>query len=299
MLNFLAKKAQFSIVFATLMAGVAGQAATISSLAILDGSSANEAITTGSNRLLEWQTSSNLSPVTISGDVVSFSHQMQFYNGYHIPIGSSGFALTHKRNIIYDLTFTIQDPTNRGYSVSVDSLLRGYSTGQWLDGTSSNALIATGVTLSGRIDTDTNDATNTLTNQLTRLTMNSASGVTANQTNTFVNNFAEDSDSYNAGDFVGTRSFALRFTTLPTPTTNVFLQNNQSGQGSIRYGFNNTLAGLDPTGQFQSGDVITDNDELGHFISVTAEFNPEAVPEPGSSMLLLVSLAPLLCRRRR
>ena len=281
-----------------LLVAASSQAATISSLGIVNNSSANEATTTGSNRLLEWQTSSTFSPVTSSGDQVSFSHQMQFYNGYHIPIGSSGFALTHNRDVIYDLTFTIEDPTNRGYSLSVDSLLRGYSTAEWLDGTSFNAVTVTGVSVSGRLDTDTTDTNDTLDTQISGLTI-ATSGVTANQTNTTANLFQEIVDVHSAGNFVGTRSFALRFTTTPTPTTNVFLQNNQSGQGSIRYGFNNTLSGLDPTGQSQPGDSYTDNNDLGHFITVSAEFNPEAVPEPSSILLLLGSVSLLMFNRQR
>ncbi|MGB2427940.1 MAG: PEP-CTERM sorting domain-containing protein [Akkermansiaceae bacterium] len=282
-----------------LCATLEPQAATISALSITNNSSANEATTTGSNRLLEWQTSSNFTPVSTFGDQVSFSHQMQFYNGYHIPIGSSGAALTHNRDVIYDLAFTVEDPTNRGYTISVDSLLRGFSTALWLNGVSANAVIATGVTLSGRIDTNTGDALDTLGTQIEGLTVGSGSGVTANQSNTFVNSSGEITDSYAPGEFTGTRSFALRFTTAPTPTTNVFLQNGQAGQGSIRYGLNNTLTGLDPTGQSQPGDSYTDNNDLGHFITVTAEFNPQAVPEPSSTLMILGSLTLVIFRRKR
>lgn len=275
------------------------QAATISALSITNNSSANETTTTGSNRLLEWQTSSNLDPVFTLGDQVSFSHQMQFYNGYSVPVGSSGNALTHNRDLIYDVNFTVEDSTSRGYTINVESLLRGFSTALWLDGVSNNAVISTGVTLSGRIDTNTNDAVDTLDTQIEGLTVGSGSGVIANQTNNLVNSFGEITDSYAPGEFTGTRSFTLRFTTTPTPTTNVFLQNNQAGQGSIRYGLNNTLAGLSPTGQSQSGDAYTDNSDLGHFITITADFNPEAVPEPSSTLLLLSSLTLLICNRKR
>lgn len=286
------------VFFAALIAYFPASAATISSLGIIDNSSANEATTTGSNRLLEWQNASNFSPVTVSDDVVSFSHQMQFYNGYHIPIGGSGFALTHKRNLLYDLTFTIDDPTNRGYTLNIDSLLRGYSAAQWLDGTNTNAVTVTGVSISGRLDTNTADASDTLDTQVSGLTLGT-SGVTANQSSPSAMLFQEMVDSHTAGYFEGTLSFALRFTTTVTPTTNVFLQNNQAGQGSIRYGFNNTLTGLDPTGQAQPGDPVTDNNQLGHFITVSAEFNPEAVPEPSSISFLFASLAALSLHRRR
>ena len=261
---------------------------TISAISTSNNSSANESTSAGSNIIREFQTLPFQGPVHAGGDVVSFDHQMQWYNGYYVDPVVSGAALTHRRNVNYDLKFTVEDPLNRGYTLEIDSFLRGYSTALWTSGTSSNAVTTTGTTLSGRVDTDTTDGTDTLLNQISALTLNASSGVTANQTTTFSHKFAEDSDSYGAGAFVGTRSFALRFTSVTSGTTNVFLQNNQTGQGSNRFGLANVDSALDPTGQSQPGDLLT-NGELGHFVTVKATFEP--IPEPASLVLVVVALS--------
>ena len=108
----------------------------------------------------------------------------------------------HKRNVHYDLLFTINDPLNEGYSLSVSSLMQGYSTAS-LD--SGNNVNATSSTLSGRIDTDTTD---TLIDQIAGLTVTSASSVSDTTTSDLEHNFGSVTDLCEAGSFIGTQSFA-------------------------------------------------------------------------------------------
>jgi hypothetical protein len=97
--------------------------------------------------------------------------------------------------------------------------------------------------------------------------------------------------------FVGSRSFALRFTTVTTPTTNVFMGNTALGQGSVRFGLSNTLDALNATGgalESHSPDI-----DLGHFVTVTATSLSEppppgvSVPEPTTTALLALGLLAL------
>ena len=271
-------------------------AATISGISLSNNSSADETTPAGSNVMREFQTAGGVTiPVTTLGQDVTFQHHMQWYNGYRVDPSVSGSALIHRRNVNYDLEFTVEDPLGQGYAVQIDSLLRGYSAAMWTSGASANAVTATGTSLSGRIDTDTADATDTLGAQIPGLTVTAASGTTANSTAPATSDFAEINDSFSTTTFTGTRNFALRFTTVGSTTTNVFLQNNQTGQGSVRYGLANSDTALDPTGQPQPGDAFPDP-SLGHFVTVTASFNP--IPEPEGTALVLLATALLRCRRR-
>ena len=270
-------------------------AATISTVNIVNTSAPDSISPVGVGRYGEFATQTNLGAVNISGDTASFTHQMQFYNGYFIGPGGPTVALTHQRNVSYDLTFTVEDPTNIGYSLEIETLLRGYSTAQWTFGGSNNAVVATGATFSGRIDTDTTDATDTLGIQINSLTIGTG-GATANATNTFTNNLGQNTDFYSSLAFSGTREFALRFTTFGSGNTNIFLQNGQQGQGSVRFGLANADSTLNPSGQ-PGGDAFTPNN-LGHFVTVNAVFN-EIIPEPATSATAFIALASAGVRRRR
>jgi len=232
------------------------------------------------------------------GEVYSFEHRMQIYNGFHIPTGSGFIAATHPRIVSYDLFFTIEDTDNRGYTLNVDSVMRGYATAlSTAGGTNIFATTVNGPFLSGRIDTDTSDATDSLNTQVAGMTIDST-GTSANSGTTFSHLATDNSLSYDGGDFVGTRSFGLRFTTAQSGNTNVFMQNNYEGQGSYRFGGSNTNAALNITGDPQTGDPLNDS-ELGHFVTVSASFNTVAVPEPSGVMFLFIAGSLSLLRKKR
>ena len=72
------------------------------------------------------------------------------------------------------------------------------------------------------------------------------------------------------------------------------MANNATGQGAVRYGLDNTMAGLGLTGQPQIGDMS--NSDLGHFVTVSVT-SVSAVPVPaavwlfGSGLIGLVGVA--------
>jgi hypothetical protein len=285
-----------ALLFSALIFSSSLLQANITALNVINTSAADDISPTGTGRHGEFATQSTLGSVSIAGDTASFTHQMQFYNGYYIGPDGPTAALTHSRNVSYDLSFTVLDPTNIGYTLEIDTLMRGYSTAMWTSGTSPNAVTVANTTFSGRIDTDTSDGTDTLGTQVGSLTFG-VSGATANSTDTSVNTLGESTGQYNSSGFSGTRSFALRFTTFGSGETNIFLQNNQQGQGSIRFGLENGDSILDLSGQ-PGGDAWSSND-LGHFVTVNAVF-AEAIPEPASIAYILctVALAGLIRRRR-
>ena len=287
-----------------LLGANAHAALIVSGVSIPNDSSAEEALDAPAvNRPREFHTQSSIGPVDMLGDSTSFTSHMQWYNGMQ---SNAGVAQVHKRNIIYDLFFTVEDPLNLGYEVGILSLLQGYSTSEYYgtdvsgDG-GSQAVIATSSGLSGRIDTNASDGTDTLDAQIADLTIIGGVGATSNVSSTSSHVFNTANRNYNAGIFSGTRSFALRFTSVFTPTTNVIMQNNVSGEGSVRYGINATLASLQETGLQMTNDQYS-NSDLGHFVSVAVEAQssvpPGQVPVPGTLALFGLGLGLLRLLRR-
>lgn len=222
--------------------------ASITNVVVTNTSSPNESLPTAS-----FETQSTLFPITNSGVTSSFGHRMGFHNEY---TADGGPAQVHKRNVIYQIDFTIEDPNNFGFTLEAVSGLIGRSS---VTSTSAGTGNVTGASFYVSID-DSTDAPNTFS-PFTPL-FNQTSGTSASD-------FASSSVlgdqfvSATVGSFVGTTSFSFEFSTVPTPTTNVFFGNNHLGFGSVDY----LTSGL-----------------FGHHLTFTATFN---VPEPGAGCLLL------------
>lgn len=284
---------RFSIILlaaALLVNAQAAFAVTISAVTITNNSTPDETDTLSGGRLHEFRTASSIGgPVSGSGSL-ELTTQMQWYNGH---LATGGVAQTHKRNVVYDLSFTVLDPTNSGYTLSIDTVMRGHSTAIWTGSSNtsspSSAITATGTTLSGRFDSDLSDAIDELGSQVGDLTILGAlGGTSANDVVTRGDSALNQSRSFAAGSLSGTRTFGLRFTTATSSSTNVLAQNGEQGQGSVRYGLNNLLTGLDLSGQPQAGDLS--NDQLGHFVTIRLTdlvTDPGTLPSPGSLWLLL------------
>jgi hypothetical protein len=264
---------------------------TISSPILTNDSSANSA-TSGGSVDRSFQTSSvALGPVQTAGNDVSFTSQFSWQNAIRVQPGGATAALISSRLTAYLLTFDVEDPLNQGYTLDVDTMLRGYATSTWESG---GTISAAPGSISGRIDTDMDDATDTLVTQISNLTV-LTSGASATSTNPFANVLVSGSKSYSAGSFSGTRSFGLRFTTFGS-TASVFLANNSTGEAGARFGLDPS-----PLANFPSSAYAGVDGEAaalhGHFVTVTATFNP--VPEPSSAILFGLGVCMFILRWRR
>ncbi len=257
-------------------AAVVGSLATTHADATITNILSNDTSAPDESMPQVWTHQTSVSPLTTVGNEVSFTHHAQLLNAASF---GGGVAQTHPRRSSFVLSFTVEDPTNAGFTLDIEQLLRGYSSVE----VSSGQGDATGVSYFVQVD-DSTDAPGTLSNDVS-LFINT-SGVTGTGTAggppTVVRALGESSSSETFGSFVGTTDFVFDYTTFFTPTTNVFFQNNSVGSGQINYGLAPTL----PTDDY-------DPTELGHFFTVTATF----VPEPASAALL--GLGGLACLRRR
>jgi hypothetical protein len=202
---------------------------------------------------------------------------MAFYNRH---VGGGGVAQVNKRNVIYQLDFTVDDPGNVGFELTAMSFLHGISSITQTSSGGGIAATATGASFFVSID-DSTDPPDTYTTVVPLF--NTTSGVTVSGIGTSA---AEErsTESASLGSFVGTTSFSLRFSTLPTPTTNVFFDNGQTGFGEIDYG----LGSLAPIF------LVAPND-LGHFVTITARF----IPEPSCMPILFFGSASFLMTVRK
>ncbi len=253
-----------------------------------------------------FQTANALDTVNNAGGQSTLANHFMFNNAIHVvqPDGPN-FALVQNRIAAYQLDFTIDDPTNAGYELIVDTNYRGYTTAQSHNGVQVTAVAGS---MSGFIDTDTTDAVDTLVgfnpNFIPELS-NAVGGT--NTTSALVNVLKQSSNSYNAGTFSGTRHMALRFTTFGS-NNNVFMQNFGDGEAALRFGLNPVQPVGAPSlslGAYPGPDGESASDH-GHFVNITVRplsqqappTNTSAVPEPASVSSLLLALGMLVRRRR-
>jgi hypothetical protein len=120
---------------ASLMLCTAGANAVSIDLISLVNNSAPEEAAAFTNFLdapqgtAEFHTASNLGAVHTNGSDLTFTSQFQWYNSLNVTNGY--LAESHSRTIAYNMSFTVTDDENAGYSLSIDSLMRGCTTAAW------------------------------------------------------------------------------------------------------------------------------------------------------------------------
>ena len=275
------------------------QAVSIGNVVVNNTSGANENVsgaTTG--RTVEFRTAvANVSPVSTVGLESEFSTQVSWFLGHEVDAGATAVANTVQRHVSYEVAFTVSDPGNFGYRLAVDSNLRGYLTSVFDSGAQTqNGLQANGTGLFGRIDTGAGYGS--IINNLT-VTPAGTEVARANYLDVFDNVLVTDEASYNGGEFFGTRTFRLQFSSRPSPNVTSIVHNDIYGRNGIRYGLNPTdgdLSELLTPGA--DGEAASD---LGHFVNVSVTANAAAaVPEMTSTLgCLAMSVGGIFLARRK
>lgn len=215
-----------------------------------------------------FQTESTLGAVaTVAPGVESFVHRMAFVNTL---AAGGGVAQVHKRNVQYQIDFTVEDPLGQGFEVDLESLVRGASR---INQTSDGGLaFANGASFFVTYD-DSTDAPNTFSNLIPLF--NGVPGVSVNGIETATAEM-QSTEAIVLGLYTGTTDFSVRFTTRLGPTTNLLFGNGQTGDGEIDFGLGSLAAGLS-----------SDPADYGHFLTVQVT---SEIPEPTGAILALAGL---------
>ena len=230
---------------------------------------------------------------TASGDTVSFTSHVAWMSSHRVFPGPSGLPLTHGNLVEYDLIFTVEDPSMRGYELQIGSTIRGYVNALWEAnvGVFSSLVFSSGTLMAATFDDGTGGV-------LLPDISTDVEVATATPANPFVELLVARSGTHDAGHYVGTRTFRLHYGSVAN-NTGVALQNYNIGEGNVRFGLSPTLGDFRNAGY--PGPDGESADQHGHFLTVTADFGPTAaVPEPGTFGAIAIALfiTPLLKRKR-
>lgn len=276
--------------FACMVGAAPAAAAVLVADAALINNSTLDGVTGDNGIARSWHTDNTLT----TGELTLQNH-FRYQNALVVrqPEGPD-VALTSGRTAAFDIRFTVLDPTNLGYELSVETVLRGYRTVR-----SDNGIMGTASagSFSGRIDLNMDDGIDTLGTQVDDLTILSQ----PDSSTTSVNSLVDASESLAAGTFFGTRTFGLRFTTSGS-VNNVFLQNNGAGEVATRFGLDPVDSGVSGAPPFADAFYPGSDGESatahGHFANVRV--TPlGVVPEPASCILLATGLGLLFLRSLR
>ena len=203
-------------------------------------------------------------------------------------------ALLNNNLVSYTLAFTVEDPTSIGYQLSFDTVFRGYLTTAWNgnSNTGVSQVFAAGTFMNASFDSGGGFG-GIIGALATDIEVASATDV-----DPLVNLLVAKNGSYAAGNFVGTRTFQLKFSSVGANTIGA-MQNYNSGEANVRFGLDPTSAAFDYASYpGLDGEAASTH---GHFITVTARFRDDIgdpggeVPEPSSALLFLIGAAGLIC----
>jgi hypothetical protein len=271
-------------------------AAAITGISVANNSSPNNLIVEAS-RIREFRTEVTTSgPALVSPSEISFTNRVAWMSAHRV-LPPSGLPLTWGNSVAYDILFTIEDPLNIGYTLEIDSAIRGYVTAEFDSnlGVFPSTVFASGTLMAATLDTGSGFG------GLIPAIMPPIEVATATATNPFANELVEGSGTYNAGFFTGTRSFVLRYSTIAS-NTGAALQNFNTGEANVRFGLD-PLSNLFQNAAYPGADGET-ADQHGHFVTIRASFedditSPAPIPEPGSLLLMSAGFLLLGLVRRR
>jgi hypothetical protein len=243
-------------------------------------------------RVREFATASTLGATVSDADRSRFEHRMAWFNGQRAEPELPFTVLSWANKVAYELTFTVEDAALRGYTLDIDSVFRGYVTARWQGNPSDfpSLVFASGTPMAAFIDSGSGFVG--VGDLATAIEVARATDDVP-----FENLLVERSGSYDAGHFVGTRSFTLRYVSL-VDNTAAGLQNLNSGEAGARFGL------VPQSGRFGAvGYVGEDGEEParhGHFVTVSARYDRvRDLPEPGGVALAGLGLLLLAAVQRR
>jgi hypothetical protein len=239
-----------AVVFGALCCAGAN-AQSISAVTVENTSSAQQGTS-----LASFETQSTLFPVSLDGAIASVTHRMAARNR---RVAAGNAAQVNKKNVVFQMDFTVQDPANLGFRLSVESVIRGISAVQQSGVPEGTIALATGLVYSVTWDDSTDDPG---TYSTLVLLQGEGTPIVSIDASESAAQLQEDIAGGNLGVYVGDTTFSFRFTSVTTPTTNLLFANFVLGEGLVEYGIGPVPPGFE--------DVSAA--ELGHFLTFRARF---------------------------
>ena len=177
-----------------------------------------------------------VSEISKQGTELTFNTDFRWFQGMRViqPEGPNT-ALTYRKNIGFDINFTVEDPENIGYTIDIDYGLQGVISS--IRDADVRMRSVSGLLLGYFDKDDGNGLVHRSGFSVSGGTVRVEAGETPNsKTRTFTL-----SKSYNPGEtFYGTRNFQIRFSSFPSPALLNLFGNNGAGEGVIQFGLNPT-----------------------------------------------------------
>lgn len=250
---------RFALVLTVLAFPSLAAALSVTNVTVTNFSDPDTTQNTGNGILREYSSAviATTAPVT-TGAVTEFSNHFAFFQAMRVvQPGAPNFALIYRHNVGYEMEFTVEDPLNEGYEISVDNVMRGRVTVRRDEPIGAQA--GAGLLL-GRLDA--NDGAGPI--HYAGFT-NSGGGVIVSGTSAdaFASQLFENDKTWVAPTiYTGTRTFVMSFSSFPSGVTTNIFQNYGGGEGAIQFGINATLPG------FSYGTSADDLSTLGHLATV-------------------------------
>jgi hypothetical protein len=267
---------------------------TITNVSYSNTSRPNSTEVTASTRQ-EFRSAGSVSGVSTAANVASLTATTQWVGALQVTTAGPANLLFIYPS--FELSFTIDDPSNSGYTLDLSSVTRGYLSASFVSGSNLPlAIMASGTSFGVEVDSGSGYVASSALAIFGSL-------ISANQVNPSTNELVLSTRNANIGNFVGTRDFRVKVSYEPSPAGTIVFQNNEAGEAAIRYGLDTTLQGF--TLSTYPGPDNEAASTHGNFFTVSATFNEStnstAVPEPATSVLFGTALVAgaIASRRRR
>ncbi|SFD50198.1 thrombospondin type 3 repeat-containing protein [Pseudoalteromonas denitrificans] len=237
-------------------------AITISDVSTTNFSNSDHYQDDGNSLYREYSSNLDITTVTNNNNDAIINGHLAWFHGMRVdqPEGPN-FALIYRHNIGYEITFTVNDPIEEGYEISIEQHMKGLIT---VSREEAISVSATAGLMLGRVDEHQGDGP-------IHLAGFSISGgglsVDSEATDTVQTITIDETDTQNlATQYIGTHTFTMSFSSFPSPALVSIFQNSGGGETSIQFGVTSNQDAFLYGNATQNG--LIDLTPLGHFSQI-------------------------------
>jgi len=212
-------------------------AITISDISTVNFSNPDHVQDTGNNLYKEFTTNLGITSATNDGSNATINGHLAWFQGMRVdqPEGPN-FALIYRHNIGYEITFTVNDPIEEGYKITIDQQMKGFITVSREEAVDASA--SAGLLL-GRVDEHQGDGP---IHYAGFSISGGGLGINSENTDALQTIEIDESETKNlTTQYIGTHTFTISFSSFPSPALVNIFQNYGGGEGIIQFGVASNL----------------------------------------------------------